>query len=47
MRILKKDTDGIKLVNNDELNETYGKNIGDILSTTMKVDSLRNEDITS
>lgn len=47
LRILKKDTDGIKLVDNDELNETYGKNIGDILSTTMKVDSLRNEDITS
>ncbi|OFI05353.1 hypothetical protein CLOACE_18010 [Clostridium acetireducens DSM 10703] len=47
LRILKKDSDGIKLVDNNELNETYGKNIGDILSTTMKVDSLRNEDITS
>ncbi len=44
--VMKKDKDGIKLVDNNELNETYGKNIGDILSTTMKVDSLRNEDIT-
>ncbi|MFD3156746.1 AAA family ATPase [Haloimpatiens sp. FM7330] len=47
LRIMKKEKDGIKLVNNDELNETYGKNIGDILSTTMKIDSLRNEDITT
>lgn len=46
LRVMKKDKDGIKLVDNNELNETYGKNIGDILSTTMKVDSLRNEDIT-
>lgn len=28
------------------MNETYGKNIGDILSTTMSLDSLRNYDIT-
>lgn len=46
LRIIKKDKDGIKLVDNSEVNETYGKSIGDILSTTMKVDSLRNEDIT-
>lgn len=32
---------------NSEVTETYGKNIGDILSTTMKLDSLRNEDITN
>ena len=31
---------------NDKLSETYGKSIGDILSTTMKLDSLRNADIT-
>lgn len=47
LRILKKDAEGIKLVDNNELNETYGKNINDILSTTMKLDSLRNEDITN
>ncbi|WP_053956348.1 AAA family ATPase [Inediibacterium massiliense] len=47
LRVIKKEKEGIKLVDNNELNETYGKNIGDILSTTMRVDSLRNEDITS
>jgi predicted ATP-binding protein involved in virulence len=46
LRVIKKDKDGIKLVDNNELSETYGKNIGDILSTTMRLDSLRNDDIT-
>ncbi|MBP2031958.1 putative ATP-binding protein involved in virulence [Clostridium algifaecis] len=46
LRIIKKEKDGIKLVDNRDLNETYGKSIGDILSTTMKLNSLRNEDIT-
>ena len=46
LRVMTKDTDGIKIVNNDNLSETYGKNIGDILCTTMELDSLRNEDIT-
>lgn len=46
LRVIKKDKYGIKLVDNSELSETYGKNIGDILSTTMSLDSLRNEDIT-
>lgn len=46
LRVIKKEKDGIKLVNNRELNETYGKSIGDILSTTMRLNSLRNEDIT-
>lgn len=41
-----KDNNGIKLIDNNNLSETYGKSIGDILSTTMKLDSLRNEDIT-
>lgn len=47
LRVIKKDKDGIKLVNNNDISETYGKSIGDILSTTMRLDSLRNEDITS
>lgn len=46
LRVIKKDKEGIKLVDNSELSETYGKNIGDILSTTMRLDSLRNEDVT-
>lgn len=31
LRVIKKDESGVKLVDNSELNETYGKNIGDIL----------------
>ncbi|WP_315076815.1 ATP-binding protein [uncultured Clostridium sp.] len=47
LRVIKRDKSGIKIVDNNELTETYGKSIGDILSTTMKLDSLRNEDITN
>ncbi|NFG61517.1 ATP-binding protein [Clostridium sp. CMCC3677] len=47
LRVIKRNKNGIKIVDNNELNETYGKSIGDILSTTMKLDSLRNEDITN
>ncbi|WP_297421893.1 ATP-binding protein [Clostridium sp.] len=46
LRVMTKDENGIKLIDNDKLSETYGKSIGDILSTTMKLDSLRNADIT-
>ncbi|NRT80941.1 AAA family ATPase [Clostridium beijerinckii] len=46
LRVMTKDENGIKLIDNDKLSETYGKSIGDILSTTMKLDSLRNSDIT-
>lgn len=47
LRVIKRDKSGISIVDNSEVAETYGKNIGDILSTTMKLDSLRNEDITN
>ncbi|BCZ45786.1 hypothetical protein psyc5s11_18530 [Clostridium gelidum] len=47
LRVMTKDDNGIKLIANNNLSETYGKSIGDILSTTMKLDSLRNEDITN
>lgn len=47
LRIIKRDKNCITVVDNNNLSETYGKNIGDILSTTMNLDSLRNEDITS
>lgn len=46
LRVMKKDNNGIRLIDNDKLNETYGRSIGDILSTTMKLNSLRNSDIT-
>lgn len=47
LRVMTKDSSGISIVDNDTLSETYGKSIGDILSTTMELDSLRNEDITN
>lgn len=46
LRVIKRDNNGISVVDNSKLIETYGKSTGDILSTTMKLDSLRNEDIT-
>ncbi|MGL4849636.1 MAG: AAA family ATPase, partial [Clostridium sp.] len=46
LRVIKKDNLGINVVDNDKLSETYGKTIGDILSTTMSLESLRNENIT-
>ncbi|URZ07080.1 AAA family ATPase [Clostridium felsineum] len=46
LRVMLKEDGIIKLVDNNNLSETYGKNIGDILSSTMKLDSLRNTDIT-
>lgn len=47
LRVIKRDNNEINIDSNEELSETYGKNIGDILSNTMKLDSLRNEDITN
>lgn len=47
LRVMTKDSKGIRIVDNDNLSETYGKSIADILSTTMELDSLRNEDITN
>lgn len=47
LRVMTKDNNEIIVVDNANLTETYGKSIGDILSTTMELDSLRNEDITN
>ncbi|MDU7240416.1 ATP-binding protein [Clostridium sp.] len=47
LRVMTKDSKGIKIVDNNNLSETYGKTIADILSTTMELNSLRNEDITN
>ena len=46
LRVMIRDNNGIKIVDNDKLSETYVKGIGDILTTTMNLDSLRNDDIT-
>ena len=47
LRVMTKDSKEIRIVDNNNLSETYGKSIADILSTTMELDSLRNEDITN
>lgn len=47
LRVMTKDSKGIRIVDNNNLSETYGKTIADILSITMELDSLRNEDITN
>lgn len=47
LRVMTKDINGIRIVDNEILSETYGKSIADILSTTMELNSLRNEDITN
>ena len=46
LRVMVRDNNGIKIVDNDKLSETNSKGIGDILTTTMNLDSLRNDDIT-
>ncbi|MBX4271075.1 AAA family ATPase [Clostridium estertheticum] len=45
LRILIKDINGVSLLDNDKIDETYGHTIENILKTTMKLDNLRNDDI--
>jgi len=45
LRILIKDKNGVSLFDNDKIDETYGHTIENILKTTMKLDNLRNDDI--
>lgn len=45
LRILIKDKNGVSLLDNDKIDETYGHTIENILKTTMKLDNLRNDDI--
>lgn len=47
VRIMSKDDEGkIKISKQDEISETYGKSVEDILKVTMDLDSLRNEEVT-
>lgn len=45
LRILIKDKNGVSLIDNDKIDETYGYTLENILKTTMKLDNLRNDDI--
>jgi len=45
LRILIKDKNGVSLFDNDKIDETYGHTIENILKSTMKLDNLRNDDI--
>lgn len=44
LRVLKKDKEGIKVMNSDELNETYGKTVESILMEVMGIINTRNEE---
>lgn len=47
LRILIKDKNGVSLFDNDKIDETYGHTIENILKTTMKLDNIRNDDISA
>jgi predicted ATP-binding protein involved in virulence len=47
LRILIKDKKGVSLFDNDKIDETYGHTIENILKTTMKLDNIRNYDISA
>ena len=45
LRILVKDKNGVSLFDNEKIDETYGHTIENILRTTMKLENVRNDDI--
>lgn len=45
LRIIRRHKDKVFIVDNERLNETYGHSIENILKDTMKLDNVRNEDI--
>ncbi|MBZ9607309.1 ATP-binding protein [Clostridium estertheticum] len=47
LRILIKDKNGVSLFDNDKIDETYGHIIENILKTTMKLENVRNDDISA
>jgi len=47
LRILVKDKNGVSLFNNEKIDETYGHTIENILGTTMKLENVRNDDISA
>lgn len=47
LRIMKKSENGITVIKPEEIDETYGQNIESILSNTMQLKKVRNEDISN
>jgi len=45
LRIMKKDNDGIAVINGDEIDETSGQNVETILKGIMGIDNVRNDDV--
>ena len=45
LRIMKKDNDGIVVINGDEIDETSGQNVETILKGIMGIDNVRNDDV--
>lgn len=45
LRVMKKDSSGISVVQVEELDETYGQTVESILKSTMNLEQVRNEDI--
>lgn len=45
LRIMKKDNDGIVVINGDDIEETYGQNVESILKVIMGIDNVRNDDV--
>lgn len=44
LRVLRKDENGVSIVNNDKLDETYGHTVESILKSTMELKSVRNDE---
>lgn len=42
---MKKDNDGIVVINGEDIDETYGQNVETILKGIMGIDNVRNDDI--
>lgn len=45
LRIMKKNNDGISVINGEDIDETYGKNVETILKEIMGIDNIRNDDV--
>lgn len=45
LRIMKKDNDGITVINGEDIDETYGQNVETILKGIMGIDNVRNDDV--
>lgn len=47
LRIMKKDSNGIVVINGEDIDETYGQNVETILKGIMGIDNVRNDDVSN